>query len=110
MKKILLLSLTLFVLNNLSVKAVEFNTAPVENFSNQFWGMQSPENQFKLMEQQRFRQEEYNEFKDMKTQKEERNKKINLQKQLEETHTVPSYNQDVDIIQENNELKIKKLE
>ncbi len=71
-------------------------------------GIQGTEFQMKLMEQQRFRREEYNEYKDMKTQKEERNKKLNLQKNFSETQQIKPVNQppEVNIIKENGQIKL----
>ena len=107
MKKNIILTLLILLGSTITVNAVEFNAMPYGTPQTDFGGMQSPQSQFKLLEEQRFRREEYNEFKDMKQQKDERNKKINLQQQLEETNTVPDYKQDVNLIQENGEIKIK---
>lgn len=101
MKKILLTAI-LFCGITLGANAAGMELPP------SIGGIQGTEFQMKLMEQQRFRQEEYNEYKDMKTQKEERNKKLNLQKNFDQTQQIKPINQppEVDIIKENGQIKL----
>lgn len=68
-------------------------------------GLQSPQSQMQLIEQQRFRQEEYDEFKDMKQQKEAKNQKLNLEESFKEQQTQsPQYTPDVNLIEKNGQL------
>jgi len=101
MKKILILT-AIILGTTLSASAMDIVMPPSVG------GLQSPDSQMRLMEQQRFRQEEYNEFKDMKQQKEERNKKLNLQEKFDRQNQVKpvSQPQEVNLIRENGQLKL----
>lgn len=109
MKKISILLLLTFCFN-LPVLAIDV-PMPVGTMLNDVGGMQNTNSQLKLLEQQNFRREEYNEFKDMKQVKEERNKKLEYEKKLEE-QTKPSVipSQNVDFVNDNGQIKIKSVE
>ena len=109
MKKILILSLAILA-GALTVSAANLSDTLISSTLTDFAGMQNPMNQFNLMEQQRFRQEEYNEFKDMKQQKEEKNKKIELQNEYKQETKVPPTNQNVNFINENGQIKIMPIQ
>lgn len=109
MKKILILSLAILA-GALTVSAANLSDNLISSAFTDFAGMQNPTNQFNLMEQQRFRQEEYNEFKDMKQQKEEKNKKIELQNEYKQETKVPPTNQNVNFINENGQIKIMPIQ
>lgn len=109
MKKILILSLSMLV-GVLTVSAANLSDTLISSTFTDFAGMQNPMNQFNLMEQQRFRQEEYNEFKDMKQQKEEKNKKIELQNEYKQETKLPPTNQNVNFIKENGQVRIMPIQ
>lgn len=109
MKKIFILSLSIFA-GALTVSAANLSDNLISSAFTDFAGMQNPMNQFNLMEQQRFRQEEYNEFKDMKQQKEEKNKKIELQNEYKQETKLPQINQDVNFIKENGQIRIMPIQ
>ena len=74
-------------------------------------GMQSPESQLRLLEQQKFRHEEYNEFDDMKQVKEARNKKIELEQQYQQTtNKRPAYTNtnNINFVNENGKIILKQ--
>ncbi len=113
MKKILILTMLLGM--SASVFAADIPMS-VGNFVNDVSTMQNPYNQLQLLEEQRFRNEEYNEFNDMKAVKEARNKKINLeneynqiQQQQRQQRSLFNGNDNVEIIRENGQLKIKRF-
>ncbi len=111
MKKILLLTMLLGI--SASVFAADIPMS-VGNFVNDVSTMQNPYNQLKLLEEQRFRSEEYNEFNDMKAVKEARNKKIELEQeynavqQQQRQQSLFNTNDRVEIIRENGQIKIKR--
>jgi len=72
MKKIL----TLLVLMSFGLVASADEFGSIGGLINDIGGMQNTDSQLKLLEQQRFRQEEYDDFKDMKDVKAKRNQKI----------------------------------
>ena len=105
MKKLLILSLLLGV--GLCAGANDI-PMPVGNLINDIGNMQNPNSQLKLLEEQKFRQEEYNEFKDMKEVKAKRNKQLELEQEAKQQ--VRTYNDDVQFIQENGRLMLKRID
>ena len=105
MKQILILSCILFG-GAISVQAADIYLPPAVG------GIQNTDFQMRLMEEQRFRQEEYNEYKEMQPQKEERNRKLNLQEKFEQNKEAqtPKYTPEVNLIRENGQLKLKSIE
>ncbi len=105
MKKTIILSCILLLGAAANAAGVDFALPPSVG------GLQNTDFQMRLMDQQRFRQEEYDEYKDMQQQKEERNQKINLQQKFEQQQkaTTPTYTPDVNLIRENGELKLKSI-
>lgn len=78
------------------------------NLLNDVGTMQNTNAELKLMQEQRFRQEEYNEFQDMKQVKAARNKKIELEQ--EATQQRPrTYTNDVEFVRENGRLILKPI-
>ena len=76
-------------------------------------GMQNPNNELRLLDQQRFRNEEYNEFRDMKQVKERRNKKIELEqqmKQVEQRRPSAGNSQNINLYRENGRLILKQID
>ena len=109
MKKIITISI-LILTGTISASAANLKPLLISSTFTDFAGLQNPTNQFNLMEQQRFRQEEYNEFKDMKQQKEARNEKIRLQNAPKQETTLPAPNQNVNFINENGQIKIMPVQ
>ncbi len=105
MKKAIILSCILLS-GIMSAKAAEVYLPP------SLGGIQDTGFQMRLMEEQRFRQDEYNEYKEMQPQKEERNRKLNLQEKFEKDSQsqTPAYTPDVNLIRENGQLKLKSIE
>ncbi len=106
MKKILILSILLMGSTALAIDV----SMPVGTMLNDLGGMQNTNSQLKLMEQQNFRRQEYNEFDDMKQVKEERNKKLEYEKKLEERAQTPVQQPNVDFVNDNGQIKIQKVE
>lgn len=82
---------------------------------NDFGYMQNSDAQFKLLQEDMFRKEEYNEFQDMKQVKEARNKKIQLEQQYQDVQhqqrgAVPTYNQDINFVNENGRMMLKRID
>lgn len=103
MKRLIILSCLIFG-SAMSAKAIDVVMPPIVN------GLQNTDSQMRLIEQQRFRQEEYNEFKDMKQQKEERNKEIDLEEKFnEQQKQTQKYTPEVNLIRENGQLKLKPV-
>lgn len=111
MKKILTLTMLLGLGANVFAADIPMS---VGNFVNDVTTMQNPYNQLQLLEEQRFRSEEYNEFNDMKAVKEARNKKIELEQeynavqQQQRQQSLFNTNDRVEIIRENGQIKIKR--
>ncbi len=62
--------------------------------------MQNTDSQLRLLQEDRFRKEEYNEFQDMKQVKEARNKRVKLEQeyqnvQRQQQGAINTYNQDL---------------
>ena len=114
MKKILLLGL--IVGFGLSACAADFAGGSMPGFGNAYsdiTGLQNPNSELKLLEQQRFRKEEYNEFQDMKQVKEKRNKKIELEQQMKQVdQNRPTYGgtQGINLYRENGRLILKQID
>ncbi len=112
MKKIVLLALVLGV--GLSVPAMDIPPS-VGGLINDVGYMQNTDSQLKLLEQDIFRKDEYNEFKDMKQVKEARNKRLNLEQNYQEVqrqqqNQVNTYNQDINFVKENGKLMLKRID
>ena len=106
MKKYLILAM-LFGFG-LSVSANDI-PMPVGTLMNDVGTMQNTNAELKLMEQERFRQEEYNEFQDMKKVKEARNKRLELEQQMPQQRPA-AYNNDVEFVRENGKLIIRSVQ
>ena len=114
MKKILFATL-LVTAFGLSAYSADFASGSMQGFGSAYGdisGMQNPNSQLKLLEEQKFRQEEYNEFEDMKQVKARRNKKIELEQQLNETRTQPAYTnpQKIEFVRENGKLILRQVD
>lgn len=105
MKRIL--TLTLLLGFGLTAGAADMGM-PLGNLMNDVGTMQNTNSQLQLMEQQRFRQEEYNEFQDMKKVKEARNKKLDLEQQMPQQRPA-TYNSDVEFVRENGRLILRSV-
>lgn len=98
MKKFLLAGV-LFSVLSLSAGAIDFGV------------MQSSNNpQLRLLQQQEFRKEEYNEFKDMKEVKENRNKKLEYEQRIKNPKKPLDLDRDVQFINENGQVKIQRVD
>jgi len=76
-------------------------------------GLQNTNSQLELLEQQNFRRTEYNEFQDMKQVKAARNKKIELEQQMEKIDkSRPIYdgNSNLNFVRENGKLMLKRID
>ena len=83
----------------------------ISTFSHDNAGMQNPYQELRLLEQNKFRKTEYNEFDDMKTVKEKRNNKLKYEQKLQEPArpTTPQ-SSDVQLYMENGQLKLKSVQ
>ena len=73
--------------------------------------LQNPYQDLKLLEQDRFRKTEYNEFDDMKTVKEKRNNKLKYEQKLQApARTTTPQSSDVQFYMENGQLKLKSVQ
>ena len=111
-----LLILTAILSAGLSVAAVDYGL-PMGNLMNDVGSMQNTNSQLKLMQQQRFRQEEYNEFQDMKAVKNARNEKLKLDEEYEQIKAQQSQNRnifnspsDMGFVRENGTLMLKRID
>lgn len=85
-----------------------FETTP---FQSDVGRLQNPTQDLKLLEQDRFRKNEYNEFDDMKAVKEKRNKKLEYEQKLQEPEKPRVQNSsDVRLYMENGQLKLKSIQ
>lgn len=105
MKKYLVMALLIGL--GLSASANDI-PMPIGNLLNDVGTMQNTDAQLKLMEEQRFRQEEYNEFQDMKKVKEARNKRLELEQQMPQQRPA-AYNSDVEFVRENGKLILRSV-
>ncbi|MEE3349147.1 MAG: hypothetical protein VZR09_03825 [Candidatus Gastranaerophilaceae bacterium] len=112
MKKIAILSVIL----TFGLGAYAMDIPPsVGQLINDVGNMQNTESQLKLLQEDRFRKEEYNEFKDMKQVKEARNKKIQLEQNYREIQNqqqsqINGYNQDINFVKENGRIILKRVD
>ena len=85
-----------------------FDTSPIQSDVGR---LQNPYQDLKLLEQDRFRKTEYNEFDDMKTVKEKRNNKLKYEQKLQEPArpTTPQ-SSNVQLYMENGQLKLKSVQ
>ena len=106
MKKYLVLAVLLGF--GLSVSANDIGM-PMGTLMNDVGAMQNTNAELKLMQQDRFRQEEYNEFQDMKKVKEARNRKLELEQQMPQQKSA-TYNNDVEFVRENGKLILRSVQ
>ena len=96
-----------------SAAGIDFGGNGFNGFAANSAGMQNPNQELRLLDQNRFRRDEYNEFDDMKTVKEKRNKKIEVEQKLkEQAQKQPQRSQgsDVQFYMENGQLKLKSTQ
>ena len=103
MKKILLTAL--IATFGLTAYSADFASGGNPGFGavyGDFSGMQNPNSELNLLREHQFRQEEYNEFDDMKQVKAKRNKKIELEQQMNNMQKRQSYpsSNNIEIIRE----------
>ena len=114
MKKILVLSILL----SFGICAYAEDFGSVGGLMNDIGGMQNPYSQLKLLEEQKFRQEEYNDFQDMKDVKAKRNQKIELeqeyaqiqQQQKQQRSLFNNTDNNIEFKRENGQLMLKRID
>lgn len=105
MKKVLILTLLL----GFGLSSMAYDVGPqMGTLLNDVGAMQNTNAELKLMQQERFRQEEYNEFQDMKKVKEARNKKLDLEQQMPQQKPA-TYTNDVEFVNENGRLILRPV-
>lgn len=88
------------------VSAAGFDAPPITPLGNEIGNMQNTNNQMRLMNQQRFRQEEYNDYKDnMQTVKSKRAQEYKQYQEEKEKLYSPSQN--IDFVNENGRIILK---
>lgn len=100
-------TLTLLILLSAGLaSAAGFDAPPITPMGNEIGNMQNLNSQMRLIDQQRFRQEEYNDYKDsIQDIKAKRNQEY-IQSQGK---NIPSYNtnQNIDFVNENGRIILK---
>ena len=115
MKKILLA--TILIGFGIAAHAADMAGGLMPGFSSAYTdmtGIQNPNSELRLLQQHRFRQEEYNEFQDMKQVKEARNRKIRLEQKMQnggqQMRPVNTYSNDVNFVRENGKIILKRID
>lgn len=111
MKKNFLAIISLFALTLTTQVANSAGIMDVSPFQSDVGRLQNPNQDLKLLEEERFRKTEYNEFDDMKAVKEKRNKKLEYEQKLQEPSkpSVPA-SSDVQLYLENGQMKLKSVQ
>lgn len=108
MKKVITSAFVVFMTAS-SVFAAGFDLPPMP-IGNEIGNMQNTNSQMRLMNQQRFRQEEYNDYKNDNL-KETREKKAQEYKQYEEQkQKLYSPSQNIDFVKENGHIILKSTD
>lgn len=109
MKRFFTATLTILLTAGLA-SAIGFDVPPTIQMGNEIGNMQNTNNQMRLIEQQRFRKDEYNDYKEDNIQ-EVKAKKAREYKQYQGVNEkIYTPNQNMDFVNENGRIILKSIQ